>query len=817
MAKGNGKILQYCRVAVAVFFLLIAAGVTRLEAQDMSPAEGKIIREIVVEIKPSSSTPKGFEVTEKMRQNVCEALRARMRTRVGQPYNARTMDSDIKRLIARGRFWLGIDVTLVPDGIKLILHVTLRPVVKKVVFRGKGGDTMGIPEDLSLEMLTEKGKHFGRYFLLHDREAIQRYYRKNGYPFASVRSEVKYSEDGVKVMFVVDKGAFAVIRTIIFEGNEFFTDAQLYSFFKQHASVQTLWRELPFFDWLIIDARFDADKVKDGVKEILNAYRGKGFLDAGVTLEHVKFNKEKTDAEVAISVEEGTRYRIRNVAIKGNHVFPNDKLAKKLTLKPGLPYEKEALEKDIDAIAEVYERGAYIYSRVVPDITYDLEGDQVDLTFNIYEGPQIHLDKIRIEGNNRTRDRVIRRQLTVYPGEKFDTRELRESFQRLLNLRYFQALEPLVEDTEDPNRKILLLKVAERKTGQMRFGFSYSTALGLQGVFSVVQPNFDYADLPKSLNDFFSGNAFAGDGTSLSITMQPGKQHSQYGVVYKNPYFMDSNTRFSIGFEYSDSKYTRWDQRKEGFHIGLGRNITRSLSVDLLYRLDINTLTNISPSSPIDVFLSEGTKNLSALKPVITYNKSRLDIHATRYKGYSVQASYEYGGGFMGGEVDFSAASLSLAGYQKIFEDSEGFKHVLSLELSGNWKEPHHNTDIIPWYERFFLGGPGTLRGFEWWGAGPKEGRDFIGGTVRAVASIEYSIPLPIGKEYFRGVLFCDAGNLTGSVDEFLLKEFRTAVGFGLRLRVGNSFVFVMDFGYPVKRFKGDERRTFHFSFGTEF
>jgi outer membrane protein insertion porin family len=755
--------------------------------------------------------PDSVRVTEEDRAAASSALRAGMKSRKGKPYSSRILDGDIKRIHKRGKYWLNVRVVPVPDGVRLELDLILRPVVKKIRFVDAKGKRVGAPDDLLLEIITGEGKHFSQYLLLHDAGAIEDHYRTRSYPFVEVEGEAQYAAGGVTVRFVIRRGPYVVVRSIEFTGSRFFTPKQLYG--KMQTRVQTFMRDT----FLGPDAKYIRATIEEDVKILLAAYRDEGFLDASVELRPVRFNKERGGAFITIAVEEGERYYVESVSVKGNSAFSTDLLAGKLTTRPGDPYRQELVEKDVDAISEVYERNAYIYRRVEPRITYGLKGNKVKLTYDIFEGPQIFLGKLKIQGNPTTRDRVIRRQISVFPGEKFDVRQWHKSIQRIVNLQFFQDLRTAVEETDEPGRKDLVIELMERKTGQMQFGFSYSTGLGLQGLFSLTQPNFDYSDLPKSFKDFFSGNAFRGNGTVLSLKFQPGRTHTDYSVSYIDPYFADTDTRLSLGLMYSDSKYLRWDQRKEGFRVGLGRNLSRKLSLDLFFRLEANTLNNISPSSPIDVFLSEGTKNLSALKPVISFDTSDKDIHGTKYAGCFAHASYEYAGGFMGGEVDFSSASAGFGAYKKVYEDKGGYKHVLSLELSADWKEPHHNTHIIPWYERYKLGGPGTLRGFEWWGAGPKEGRDFIGGNVRATASLEYSMPLPVSKQYMRAVFFVDAGNLARDVDSFLLREFRLSTGFGLRIRAGNSFVFVMDFGYPLIRFKGDQRRTFHFSFGTEF
>ncbi len=812
----TGKLQHTCRLVSRSSFplavLLIAVLVPCLSsAQENEPLEGKLVRDIQIDIKLDSSMPPGTKITKEDRHAVARVLRAKMKTRVGNPYSADTLDKDIKRIIAEGRFWLRAKVLTSRDGATINLTAILRPVVKKIEFVDRKGERLKIPSNLQTDLISKADRYFSRHFLLHDRRAIEKHYRTEGYPFVRVESKAHYTALGVKVEFQVDLGTYVVLRCIEFEGNRFFTGQELYK--KMQTPVQNWGRRWIFF---IRDAKYNRESLEEDVRTILQVYQNEGFLDADVRLKSVKVSRKRHFAVARIAINEGPRYHVSEVNIKGNNVFGNKELVKKVKLKPGSPYRRELIDKDMDAISELYDQNGYLHS-VKHEIAYGLRGTDVRLTYIVGEGPQIFIGKIRIEGNDRTRDNVIRRELSVHPGQKFSRREWRQSLQRVLNLQFFDSLELLDDSTDNPSVRDFTLKLNERKTGRLGFGFSYSTAVGLQGLFSLSQRNWDFTDLPKSLGDFVSGNAFVGGGTSLSLSFQPGKVDTRYSIDYRDPHFMDSDTRLSVGLQFIDSEYTRWDKRSEGIHLGLGRSFGRNISLDMIYRIEANTLTNISPSSPIDVFLSEGTRNLSAIKPVFSFSNVNTDIHTTRYTGCYAKVSYEYAGGFMGGEVDFSAASVALGGYKKVYEDKDGYKHVLSLELVGRWKEPHHNTRIIPWYERYFLGGPGSLRGFEWQSVGPKEGRDFIGGNVLMTANLEYSIPLFISKDLLRAAFFVDVGNLTEDVDSFKLADFRMSAGVSFRLRAGNMFVFNMDFGYPVKRFKGDERRTFHLTFGTEF
>ena len=188
-------------VCITVLFFALDA-----HAQDPAGPEGKLIREIRVNVKVPSSAPPGFQVTPKDRRAVFNALRASMKTRKGEPYSAETLDRDIKRVVSRGRFWINAKVVPVTDGVAVEMNVTLRPLVEKVSFVDKQNKKMGASEELLLEVITEEGKYFSRYFLLHDSGAIDEYYRSRGYLFVITRGEAEFSAEGVAVKFRVQEG-----------------------------------------------------------------------------------------------------------------------------------------------------------------------------------------------------------------------------------------------------------------------------------------------------------------------------------------------------------------------------------------------------------------------------------------------------------------------------------------------------------------------------------------------------------------------------------------------------------------------------------
>ena len=205
-------------IAFVTVILLILFGAGRALAQDISKHENKTIRAIKQDIKPSSSLPAGTQVSKKQRHEVLQILRANMKSRIGAPYSSDILNKDIKRIVAKGQFWMKVEVVPVPDGVEIKLDITLRPIVKKVLFTDHKGRKIKPPHELLLEIITKNEAYFSKYFITRDQRIVEEHYRDQGYPLVRVRGEAKYTDEGVTVTFQVWKGLYVIMRVINFEG-----------------------------------------------------------------------------------------------------------------------------------------------------------------------------------------------------------------------------------------------------------------------------------------------------------------------------------------------------------------------------------------------------------------------------------------------------------------------------------------------------------------------------------------------------------------------------------------------------------------------
>lgn len=738
-----------------------------------------------------------------------QTVLANIKTEPGKPFSESVLNEDVKRLTGLGQFHVDIRLQESESGVSVIFVIFPKFRIKEITLKLQDGSSPSGEAELSKALTSSVGAYFSDYFADYDAECLAAKHTEKGYPFARARYEKKSEKDSVNLTFIIDPGPYVRIREILFHGNKFFSSKELYP--KMQSRVYTFLRNI------FGDPTYNAKRLEQDIQIIREAYRDQGYLDVKVFLKETIFDFTDNMATPVIEIVEGDKYTVSSVAVSGVTLYKPEEILQKLSLKDGSPFIKDNFQKDLQTIRDLYGSSGRLLTTVEPRLSYDETGTGVHILYEIGESPKTYVGKIIIRGNNRTKEKVIRRELSIYPGEEFSIPEIRNSRDRLFNLGYFSSVDIQAAPGEGPDKGDLIITVQERRTGQLRLGFSVSSTFGLQGLFAITQPNFDLFDTPKSLEDLVSGNAFAGAGNYLALELMPGREATRYRLFYRDPHIFDSDYRFSLGLNYSDTTYERWREQKEYISIGLGENLTRDLILDILYRIQDTVISHILSYAPADVFEWEGPSTLSALKAVLSYNKSQADQFGTRYKGYTLQGSYEYAGGFLGADVDFSSASLSAFLYKSVMETRTGHKHVLSLEASAAWMEEHHNSKDIPIYERLFAGGPGTIRGFEWRGIGPHEYISPLGGTVRAYANLEYSFPLPIEEEVFRALLFLDTANLASDIESFRTDEFRVAAGFGLRIKPMPSFVISLSFGYPLRYEPEDQRRTFNFTLGAEW
>jgi len=745
-------------------------------------------------------------------------VRDMMRTRLGDVYRAQTVEDDVARLHKLGSL---LDVSITPkpfeDGVMLIVEAKEPAVATAVRFEG---DLRGQDEDDLLEAtLVKEGKYAEPYQLKLDVRSIEALYRQEGFIYARVTQRLEPNPKGVDVVYSIQSGPRERVESIHFAGNTAFDDDTL-----SDKMTGTQPRTV------LSPGTYDPDLLRADLDNVRDHYRRKGWLDAtaGARLIH---DDTLQRLFIEVRLREGERYRIEGVDIAGYQLFTRAEVEAVMEQKAGEWYSPDGLDEDRKKIESLFGQQGRVFVAVRTKVTVDVDRLTAKIAIAIEEGPEVYLKNILVMGNHRTQDRVIRRNLTFDPGQRINTQRVEESTRRLRNTGLFAAPDPTTQTepvriryqkTEDPNWANAVVEVVEGRLGNVSLGFAFNSVSGLAGRFAVTHENFDWADTPKSFRDLYSGDAYAGGAQQLTLSLSPGQYVSDYRLKWYNPALYD--TIYSGGFDlYStDNVYSMYTDSRAGVTLTGGRRYFQDLvvSLNLIWEnIWIHGLQEEDDGGYVqDVLDAKGDHEKRALDLRAVWDK-RDDFYFPT-KGYRVQGDIELSGTPLGGDVHVMTETFEASRYWTLYKDRERGEHVLHLRGKIGFIQPTSD-DGVPIFERFFLGGLGSVRGFDYRGIGPVDSvyEEQIGGKVMYVANLEYFVP--IVKSILHGLLFVDAGSLSADIPDLGTDKLRLGTGVGVRLRIpqlgGGHVPIALDFGFPVLKEDTDQTAIFSFSLGSGF
>ncbi|MHC4320758.1 MAG: outer membrane protein assembly factor BamA [Planctomycetota bacterium] len=730
-------------------------------------------------------------------------IKAAIKTNQGDVYDPKAISQDVDAIWLLGFFDnIEVEVEAYEDGVKVIFLVLERPVVRSIFFAGNDEvKTKKLREGIQIK----EGDYLKRYLLKLDEDKIREIYQGKGFSNIDVKSEERKTDGYVNITFKIREGSKIYIKEIIFEGNQTFSSERLAKI------IATKRRKFPR---LIFPGKFDKGKFEEDVDRIKAFYGSGGWLDADVKWKE-QYSSDRAKMFVHVLIDEGDRYHVDNVSIKGNKLFTNDEIMGMLELEKGSAFLPELLQKDSQGIRMAYGKQGHLNANVKAEYTYQQVEPKIDITFDIIENERFFIEKIIISGNDKTKDNVIRRNLSFFPGERLDTQKIKRSEQRLTSTGYFDSQSGAASEmTYLPgtkyNTKNVVVNVKEGRTGMLRFGGGFGANAGLFGDVSYTDKNFDIFDLPKDWNDFMSGNAFRGGGHTITLRFSPGLQRTEGVFSFNNPAVFDSG--YSLGFNANIFRRARedYDEERKGLKISIGKTVLRGLRLGVTPNFEVIGIQNIDGNAPLVVKEQEGSSKKLSLE--LTAMLDRRDNRMSPSKGYKITSSLQ----FSGLDVDMIKFVTTGTKYHTVFNfpDWRG-KHVLSY--GGTLGVIEATSDEgVPIFENFFAGGANSLRGFAFRGVGPIDVTtgEQIGGKALLLATAEYT--MPVYGDMVRGAFFVDAGKADTDLNDMNLNNLRATLGFGFRAKVpflGNSVVSV-DFGFPVIRKDKDDEQAVTFNFG---
>ncbi len=745
------------------------------------------------------------------------SITAKLKIKIGQTYDPEAVGEETGHLFRMGEFSRVEDpqVRDFEDGVDVIFVVEEKPRV--VAVRIEARDTpSGKPsisqQDLREAIDTKPDGRLSLYSVKQDADKILKKYLEKGYSFVEVSHAVRETPAGAEVSFSIDEGPDVRIQEIVFSGNNSIDAVQL------RAVMESSPRDFLF--GLIRKGYYSETTLDRDIKQVSNYYRSKGFFEARAAVGTLEFDEGLERLRIVIRVEEGPRYVFLGYGFVGNRIFSTQVLAPLCRAPVGQPYDEERIHEDRKEIVKYYSDRAFIYARVDPQFEWTREGTEVRVTFKIEEGREIEIEYVKVRKNEDTQDIVIRRELEFYPGEKVNFSKIEKSKSNIARLQIFKDVAIGFEPGSSPEKNNVLVNVEEQQTGQLILGFGVTSGFGIIGNFTIQKRNFDITDLPESLYDI--QEAFTGDGQTLNLVLQPGTERSLYRVSFTEPYLFDTRNSLTLAGDSLRIIRDDFDEDRLSFspRVGHAFDFDRDLVFTIGARFQEIEIHDIEADAPPDVFDVAGFTSIIAASTGLAYDKVLYDRWEGAFDGFRPNVSYEYGGGPLGGDVDFHRVESSMDLYFPIYVHEEGqLHHVIGIFSKVGIIEGHHTTDSIPIFERFFLGGPNTVRGFKFRGLGPHSGHDPIGGTAAWYGNVEYVFPL--FQKFLRGVVFFDYGNLSTDLDSFKLEEMRLAAGVGIRVIFpflgGQPLPIGLYLGEAFRKEDDDRARVFLFTIGAPF
>ncbi|OGX18187.1 MAG: outer membrane protein assembly factor BamA [Omnitrophica WOR_2 bacterium RBG_13_44_8b] len=721
---------------------------------------------------------------------------SKMKTRVGSPYQENVISDDLKRLYLLGFFSdIKIDSEPYKDGVKVMITVVERPVIEKIIFSGIRRLTMR--EDKLKESLKSKeGQYLDYPTLTEDTKTLTKLYEKIGYSQTQVdyKAEVNKDTGKAKVEFSVLEGKRIRIKNIIVEGNKNYPARRILRLMKTKRA------------WFFNPGALKDEVLLEDIERVKSFYHREGYTDATVDHE-IKADPKRPFLYITVKIREGKKYLVGNITIQGNaKISQGEILAKLKECIPGEVFSNEALKQDIVNIQGLYFDRGYIFAQVQEATSLNSYTGRIDIIYNIAENEIAYVDKIKIRGNVKTKDVVIRRELRIKPGDKFDDDKLKRSKERLQNLGFFEEVNYDTEETGAPNKRDLVVEVKESKTGAFSFGGGYSSVDEFVGFVEIEQKNFDWKNFPY----------FTGAGQNLKLRASMGTLTESFDLSFTEPWVFDYPVSF--GFDAYKRSHKResdigygYDEEILGGDLRLGREISEYLRGDLMYRYDIIDISDITENASNDLLQEYGKNSISSMTFGLTFNSTDNVLDPT--KGDILSGSYECAGGPFAGDKDFMKFFGRASHYLPLLRGS-----VLEFRGRIGLAKPYGDSERIPIYERFFAGGAYTIRGYEERKVGPIDpvSEDPLGGEALLVGNIEYTYPV---FSFIKLASFYDAGNVWSRMGDLASGGFKSGVGLGVRIKTPIGPI-MLDYGVPLNKEPGEETKSngrFHFNMSHGF
>jgi outer membrane protein insertion porin family len=709
-----------------------------------------------------------------------EQVLAQVSVQVGQELDRMAMSEDIRSLQRSGAYsYAEVRVEQDADGgIILNFRVSGRPKIRSL--KVSGAEALGNKKVRNL-MEIGSGDRVDNALLGQKAQKVRDSYRKDYFPEASVEwtfTPVPGRPEFTDVEIQVTEGRRAVVRRILFKGNKSVSRGELLAVMTQK---QSSW-----LSWMNSAGVYEPGSLLPDREALRRVFMDHGFLGASVSEPTFAYvSKKKID--ITFEISEGPVYTIANWNIGGMTLFDPAAVSRGIMIRAGEEASLSAVDRTARNIRDFYGARGYIQTDVEPLISLNTNLAQATVDYQVEEGTLAYIQNVEIRGNSQTQDKVIRREISVLPGQIYNEVKVRSSENRVRNLNYFSFVNSFSENTAVSNRFNLIFDVEEQRTGQFMVGAGISSVDNIVGFVELTQGNFDLFGWPR----------FTGGGQKLRLRVQAGSERTDVELSWIEPWFL--NRRLSLGIDLfqHDAQFLSddYDQINTGGSVTLGKPLFSFNRINWIYGLENIDIKNVATNAS-DLIKAEGGGALKsyATMEVIRDTRNNTFIPSRGFRG---SAAATLAGGPLGGDTDTYQFQLRGSQYFSLW-----FEHVLNFRGWTSIVEEYGNSDHVPIFDRLFLGGPRTVRGFKFREVGPKDDTEEpIGGRSAFYGTVEYTIPI---VDSVRFAVFYDIGTVW--LDLFKKDEDVESVGdgvlnddYGIGVRFDfPQFPIQLDYAWPI-------------------
>lgn len=706
-----------------------------------------------------------------------QLIRAQMEVKAGEPYNPRAIQRDLRRLGTLG-FFGKIQVDRDQSGGRQVLTYIFaeKRFIQRVTIIGAKKVKA---RDLRGALSWKEGDSFLPEAYEEERDAVLDLYRTKGFLNASVEINVEdLSPSRVGITYVVNEGSKARIKNIEFRGNTVLTQRELR---KLMQTKKARW---------FLGGRYDQSVFEQDLEVIVDEFGNYGRLEIKIPRTDLNELGKGRKIGIVVHVNEGPEYRVGSLDIANNDVFDTDELIEGVQVREGDVHNRGQVSADAELMETGYRDSGYVNAQVVPQVTLDRENKTTHVTHNLREGTLKYVREITITGNEVTQDAVIRRNIMLNPGERFDGSLLRTSQRRLERTGFFETTRVSLEEIPgSESEENLLIDVEEGRTGSFNFGAGFSTDESVGGFAEIRLDNFDITNWPT----------FSGGGQQFTARVNLGTVRQQFNIGFTDPEIGGRPLGFGVDVFNESFRTTggsNFTEDTQGFQVRLVKNLSPLMTAGFTLRVNNVNIDGLEP-----IFLIGELRELRdpgmTISTIWSINRSTQNHFRDPTDGANHDLILNISG--FGGDNNFVKLEHESTWFVAV--DKEG-KWVFSFRTREGVAFPFGSTKLLPLQDRFFAGGTSTIRGYDTRDVGPKVraygifgSRDAVGGELRYIANIEAKYKL---SDLLRFYTFLDAGGVWFDVGDFDPGDLRYGVGMGIGIDVPRLGPMRLDYGFPI-------------------